>query len=85
VTLTPEQWRDWLTHPCSKAVLSKILGGHLARQRTWQSVPAGPELARSQALHSMSSDLISYVKANSKLTIRDICTGAGVDPDQLPE
>lgn len=82
---TPEEWRSWATHPCSKALLRKLFGMHVPKARSWFNITDERELLRAQASFGITSDLIAFVSVSLKKSTRDICTEAGFDPDQLSE
>ena len=84
-TPTPEQWWQWATHDCSKALMRKILGIHMPKARTWFLIAEPDKLMRAQASFAATKDIVDYVSSCSKKSTRDICAEAGFEPDQLSE
>lgn len=82
---TSEQWREWLEHPCSKLLMSSILRKHLDNQGNWWQIADERLLLRAQESNRITAELIGIVRSGSQLKLREICTGAGVSPDQLPD
>ena len=84
-TLTPEQWREWGTHPCSKALMCKVFSIHMPYTRNWFLQTEPDEMIRSQGAFRQTNSILGFVSENSKRSTRDICAEAGFDPDQLSE
>ena len=83
--LTPEQWREWLAYPCSRALMKKVFGIHMPYTKNWFLQTDPDEMVRSQGAFRQTNSILEYVSSNSNKSTRDICAEAGFDPDQLSE
>lgn len=81
---TVEQWREWIEQPCSKAFLRKLISMHRKHEKTWCSIPDEGDFRQAQAEYRTTGGLLDFLKGGAKQNLRTICTGAGIDPDQLP-
>jgi hypothetical protein len=78
----PEQWRDWLEHPCSKALLGYADVEMSRIEKQW---PTANELSfrTFQSEYQLLGRILSFVSASSRVDNHYLRTAAG-EPDKLP-